>query len=173
MYKMIDIKYYEGDYLIDNKGGVFSLLSNKYLKKHIGTSGYYFVNLKNKSHFIHQLMAINFLSHKPCGQQIVVDHIDNNKLNNDLCNLQLISQRLNSTKDKINFTGCFYVKATNKWGVRPRYKGVKIFLGYYECLEYAKWIYNDFVKRADSNKYTIEELKELKEVYRKKISKMK
>ena len=41
-----------------------------------------------------------FLNHKPCGHKMVVDHIDNNKLNDKLYNLQVITNRENVSKDK-------------------------------------------------------------------------
>ena len=67
---------------------------------------------------VNQIMAIAFLSHKPCGHKIVVDHIDNNKLNNKLYNLQLITHRENISKDKkgsSKYTGVCWHKIKNKW----------------------------------------------------------
>jgi len=70
-----------------------------------GRKGYYMTTLtdsngKNKPLWIHQLMAITYLGHIRCGMKMVVDHIDNNRSNNCLENLQLITNRENATKDK-------------------------------------------------------------------------
>tara|TARA_R100001443_G_scaffold25907_1_gene38963 strand:+ start:118 stop:726 length:609 start_codon:yes stop_codon:yes gene_type:complete len=72
------------------------------------------VNNKGKAFYIHQLVAMTFLNHKPCGHKIVVDHIDNNRLNNNLYNLQLVTHRENCSKDRKSkyskYTGVTYCK---------------------------------------------------------------
>jgi hypothetical protein len=49
---------------------------------------------------VHSFMAITFFGHEYGNRKIVVDHIDNDPLNNRLNNLQIISMKENSTKDK-------------------------------------------------------------------------
>lgn len=111
-----DIPGYEGLYQVSNLGTVKSLqrkviyrdtyriIRERILKPIINSRGYYFVNLcsngKCKTIKIHQLVTMTFLEHKPDGNKMVVDHIDNNKLNNNVNNLQLISNRENCSKDK-------------------------------------------------------------------------
>ena len=128
-----DIPEYEGLYQISKTGKIKSLkklveYSNrsgfkkeKILKGGIDR-GYTFVILskdgKVKNFKIHQLMAITFLNHKPNGYKVVVDHIDNNTLNNNLENLQLITQRENTSKDKNNTTSKYsgvHKNKKNKW----------------------------------------------------------
>ncbi|CAA6810324.1 MAG: HNH homing endonuclease [uncultured Sulfurovum sp.] len=130
-----DIEGYEGLYKISNLGNVRSLdrvvtksnnvvnrLKGKILKPAKNTSGYYNViiykNCKPKTYSNHQLVAMMFLNHKPDGFNIVVDHIDNNKLNNRLDNLQLITNRENVSKEsrgKSKYTGVSWRKNRNKW----------------------------------------------------------
>lgn len=120
----IDIKSYEGHYKISNMGNILSLKNNtsKIIKPIIDAYGYYFVNLSKNGIVqvlkVHQLMAINFLNHKPGGYKIIVDHINNNSLDNRLENLQVITQRKNASKDKkgtSKFTGVYWDKSRNKW----------------------------------------------------------
>ena len=55
---------------------------------------------ERKLYMAHQLVAIAFLGHTPCGNKLVVDHIDGNPENNHVLNLQIITQRENLSKDK-------------------------------------------------------------------------
>jgi hypothetical protein len=75
-----------------------------------------------------------FLNHFPNGKNsICVDHIDNNKDNNNLSNLQLLSNRENSSKDRVrktsNFTGVFWNKRTKLWTSSIYYNGKNYTLG--------------------------------------------
>jgi hypothetical protein len=86
-----DIKGFEGRYQINEKGEVYSLLSNLILKQLIGSTGYYKVGLwdsKGIKHRIltHRLVAETFIENKHDKPQ--VNHIDGNKLNNNVCNLE-------------------------------------------------------------------------------------
>ena len=93
-----DVPGYEGLYQASNLGRIKSDIkiknqtkskSKKYLMVYL-----YKQNVK-KTIAVHQLIAMTFLNHTPCGHKIVVDHIDNNHLNNKLINLQLITHREN------------------------------------------------------------------------------
>lgn len=91
---------------------------------------------KRKVLALSQIMAITFLNHTPCGLDIVVDHIDNDPLNNKLNNLQLINNRKNCSKDKKNktsiFTGVHWDKSREKWKSSIRIKDKEIFLGRFD-----------------------------------------
>jgi hypothetical protein len=123
-----DIPNYEGIYQVSNLGNVKSLNFKvsgfeKILKPSIDSSSYYYVgfskNGKGKKFRIHQLVAMAFLNHIPCGHKIVVDHINTNRLDNRLENLQLISNRENISKDRKNksskYVGVSWHKIKNKW----------------------------------------------------------
>tara|TARA_R110000822_G_scaffold296757_1_gene419252 strand:- start:338 stop:850 length:513 start_codon:yes stop_codon:yes gene_type:complete len=138
-----DIPNYEGIYQVSNLGNVKSLerkvkhfkgglktIKEKILKKDTSSHGYPRVRLaengENKKFSIHQLVAIAFLNHKPNGYELVVDHIDNNRLNNCVNNLQIITQRENSSKDKkgtSKYAGVYWCKEIKKWRCQIRILG--------------------------------------------------
>lgn len=134
----LPVKGYEFIYEVSNLGNVKSLKYNKerILKLCINTTGYNTVclseNGKTKTFKVHQLVAITFLNHKPNGHTIIVDHISNDKLNNKLSNLQLISQRENTSKDKkgsSKYTGVCWHKTINKWTASININGKQRYLG--------------------------------------------
>ncbi len=151
-----DVKGYEGDYQVSDLGRVKSLKfgKEKIMKQFLSTYGYKRINFcKNniqKTKEVHQLVAIAFLNHKPNGSKIVVDHINNDRLNNRLSNIQLVSQRKNTSKDKTGgsskFVGVSWKKAIKKWQANIQIKGKCKHLGYFYCeLEAAK-TYQDALK---------------------------
>lgn len=121
---IIDFKNYE----ISNLGNVRNVNSNKILSNCVGKRGYQSVKLVDgpirKTKTIHRLLGIYFLNDGNDGS-FIVDHIDNNKLNNDLSNLQITTKRINSTKDRKSLTGenCIYFSTSkNKTAFRVRIK---------------------------------------------------
>lgn len=90
-----DISEYEGLYQVSDKGKVKSLNYKQSKKENILTpvkdkTGYYVVSLSKKGvvkrAFIHRLVGETFLDNSnnyPC-----INHIDGNKLNNDVSNLE-------------------------------------------------------------------------------------
>ena len=80
-------------------------------------------------------MAIAFLNHKPCGHKLVVDHINNISTNDKLYNLQVITHRLNVTKDRkgtSKYPGVFWDKTRNKWTSYLKLNNKNIYLGSYK-----------------------------------------
>jgi hypothetical protein len=133
-----DIPNYEGLYQVSNFGNVKSLeryvkgkIENRLQKENIlskrlvGNLGnqYYAVTLCNnkdrKQIKVSVLVAMAFLNHTPNGYVgFTVDHIDNNPLNNNVDNLQVITKRENSSKDRkgiSKYTGVTFNKKSNKW----------------------------------------------------------
>lgn len=151
-----DIKGYEGCYQVSDFGNVRSLKWGKIkrLKSHIDKRGYYFATLcykgKVKTFYIHQLIAITFLNHIPNGHKIVVDHIDNNKSNNHISNIQLVTHRYNSSKDvkntSSNYTGVSWHKIMKKWISYIVINKKLKFLGYFSNEEEASEAYKKALK---------------------------
>jgi hypothetical protein len=94
----VDIKGYEGIYQISRDGKVFSLKNDLEFKLSIGTTGYYRVNLNNKdrgkTHKVHRLVALHFIPNP--NNYKCVNHLDGNKLNNDMSNLEWCSHKRNN-----------------------------------------------------------------------------
>lgn len=154
---MKPIKGYEGLYSIDESGNVFSHVRNIILKPALNRNdnrGMLFVCLikdgKRNIKYIHKLVAETYLNHVPCGYELVVDHIDNNPLNNHVSNLQLISNRLNLSKDKKNktskYTGVSWNKQKSKWIAQLNMGMTKIYLGQFNCELAAAFAYNSKLK---------------------------
>lgn len=100
---MKDITGYEGLYAVTSCGKVWSYGRKKYLSPHIVNSGYEQVilskNGKTKPYRVHQLVAMTYIpnpENKPC-----VNHLDENKLNNALNNLEWVTH-----KENINHGTC-------------------------------------------------------------------
>lgn len=146
-----DIPEYEGMYqasslgriksvkrVIVRKNGIFFTVKETILKQG-NNYGYKTCSLfkegKGKTYNCSQLVAMAFLNHKPCGFKIVVDHINNIKTDNSIENLQLISNRENTTKDLFRkkstskYIGVSFDKSRNKWISYFRYGKKRIFLG--------------------------------------------
>ena len=141
-----DIPNYEGLYQVSDHGRVKSLkrervVKDKILNSYLDRYGYSRLFLckegKRKTVYIHQLVAMTFLNHIPNGHEIVVDHIDNDKSNNRIENLQLITQRENVSKDRkigtSKYTGVSWHKASKKWVVSIRTSDKRKYLGYFDC----------------------------------------
>lgn len=130
------------DYFISNLGNIKSLKFGKvkFLKKAISSSGYYFIKLFYNNSFtrrtIHQLVAVAFLDHIPCGHKLVVDHIDFNRLNNNINNLRIVTSRENASRKNIKssskYVGVGWHKSNNKWRSKITINGKEKFLGLYD-----------------------------------------
>jgi hypothetical protein len=146
------------DYQVSNLGNLKSLKFNKEkkIKQSIGSSGYYLVSLSKKGIIkkiqTHQLIAMAFLNHKPCGYKLVVDHIDNNKLNNNVSNLRIVTNRENTSRKNIGsskYIGVFWCNTYKKWQSRIRINGDSKHLGYYKTEYDAHLAYKNKLKELN------------------------
>lgn len=159
-----DIPGYEGIYQVSNLGRVKSLAREikrkgiSFCKEKMLKPGknarYLFVVLSNgnivKIKKVHQLVAMAFLGHKPDGtHKLVVDHINNNPLDNRLENLQIVTQRKNLSKDKkglSKYTGVSWHKSSKKWISKIRINGKNIHLGLFNTELEASETYQNKLK---------------------------
>lgn len=138
-----DIPDYEGIYQVSNLGNIKSLsrtikhskegdkvIKEKHLKQTINKLGYYYVGLCKKDtrkfYKTHQLVAMAFLNHRPCGMELVIDHINDIKTDNRLENLQIATSRFNTRKTRTN---CSSQYKGVSWHKRDKIWRVRIWLG--------------------------------------------
>lgn len=133
------INGFDGMYSVSTQGRVKSIRFGKEKIIHLRLSRdmkYNIVVITEKGKrcvkTVHQLMAIAFLNHTPCGRKIVVDHINNVSLDNRIENLQLITHRENLSKDKkgtSKYVGVCWCKTSKKWRSAIRINGKVKYLG--------------------------------------------
>ena len=170
-----DIPEYEGLYQVSNLGRVKSLPkewiiggggvrrhSGKILKSCSNSSGYLMVclckNSKCKNFWIHQLVAVIFLNHTPCGLKLVVDHINDNKLDNRVENLQIVTQRYNTCKTQGKYSSqykgvCVYLyKGRKKWRAQIVINKKAKHLGYFTDEYEAHLAYQNALKQVQNER---------------------
>lgn len=93
-----DIKDFEGLYMISNLGNVKSFYTNKILKLKKDKDGYLLVNIyknhKNYCKKVHRLVAQAFIPNVYNYKEI--NHIDENKANNVVSNLEWCTRKYNN-----------------------------------------------------------------------------
>lgn len=152
-----DIPEYEGLYQISNLGNVKSLKfgKEKQLRLNASSNDYLITRLcknnKPATFKVHQLMAITFLNHNPCKFQLVVNHINFNRQDNRIENLEIITNRLNSNKKHIKstskYTGVSWHKNEKKWQVMFRIDNKLKHFGYFKNELDAKNVYEKEINK--------------------------
>lgn len=155
------IKEFEG-YEISNFGNVKSIskqLKNRYgfyyskekiLTSNIGYQGYRFQKIQNKTFSIHRLVAEYFL--EKVQDKNIVNHKDLNVLNNNVNNLEWVTNRENvhhyenSQNRSSKYIGVGWDKNRNKWKSAIKIKGKTINLGRFENELDAYKKYLDYAK---------------------------
>lgn len=132
---------HDGLYEVSNLGNVksFKFGKERQIKPVVGSHGYLTVILSKsgvlKTRTVHSLVAEAFLNHVPCGHKLVINHIDFNRLNNCVTNLEIVTNRENSNRKHIKlsskFTGVSWYKPTGKWLAQIRINGKVKNIGYF------------------------------------------
>jgi hypothetical protein len=122
----------------------------------------YFVSLKSNKSKKKQtiarsiLIAIAFHNHIPCGMKIVVDHKDENPLNDRPKNLQLITTRENVSRSKKNKTSKYTgvsLAPNGKWKASIRINRKTKNLGYFIKEKDAAKAYKKALKKITNGKF--------------------
>lgn len=101
-------------------------------------------------------------------QNMLIDHINHNKIDNRKCNLRVVDSQKNvmnsslSKNNKSGVTGVFWNKINSKWASRITYNGEDYHLGYYieledaikarkdaEDLYFGEYSYDNSMKRSE------------------------
>jgi hypothetical protein len=98
------IKGYENLYKINKAGKIFSCIYQKEMIQMMTADGYLYVHLskegKRYKGYIHRLLGKQYLENLDNKPEI--DHIDRNKINNNLINLRWVT-RLENARNKSNY----------------------------------------------------------------------
>jgi hypothetical protein len=111
-------------YMISKKGEIYSKNIQRLVCLTILPCGYYKIKLKSddnkyKDLYIHVLVAMTYLNYIQNGNEYVINHIDGNKSNNNLNNLEIVTQKENMrhsvmiNNDKIFRRAVYYIDDNN------------------------------------------------------------
>ena len=104
------IKDFENIYEISNLGRIRNIQTNTFKKTYISEYGYVNVSLyRNKKHYnkrLSRLLAEAFIPN--IDNKPTVDHIDRNRLNNDLSNLRWADRKEQNNNRNIDYSKIIY-----------------------------------------------------------------
>jgi hypothetical protein len=90
---------YESKYKVTNDGRIWSEYLNGYLKPYYSKGGYMRVKVnfgeRNKKFMVHRLVAMAFIPNNDVNKT-QVDHIDSNRVNNNVTNLRWVTPKENT-----------------------------------------------------------------------------
>lgn len=164
-----DITGFEGLYQVSNYGRVKSLnrrvnsksnskrgVKKRILKTRIGNNGYEMIILSKKQKgygfCVHTLVWDAFGDKSRNGRKLQIDHIDGNKSNNHIDNLQVLTPRENTNKFHLGRrnlpVGVFYRAdcSHNKYMAHISHKGQKTCLGFFATASLASQAYQKAVE---------------------------
>lgn len=100
------------------------------------------------------ILVHRLLMGETASRQIVIDHINGNKLDNRKENLRIVSQTQNNynrhvidSRNTSGFTGVSWDKARGKWMAKTKHNGKIVYIGRYESAEAANLAYQEVVKQ--------------------------
>jgi hypothetical protein len=125
----IEVKRPNRDVFYDKKLSIFS----GYLQLILDDKG------KQKHYYIHRLVACAYLGLDLEDKKQIVDHIDGDRLNNDISNLRIVTKQQNGFNTKAR--GCSWHKQAKKWRARIMLDGKEIALGLFDTEEEARQAY--------------------------------
>lgn len=173
-----DVPNYEGFYKASNYGRIISLgrvikystgksipIKEKMLSFKSKSSIYYSLvftkSNQKKQYKLHQVIAMTFLGHKPNKFGVTVNHINGNKKDNRLCNLELLSNRENTADGfsrlpkSSKYAGVYWNNRDLIFKTNLTINNRTVYLGSYKNEDLAGLVYVNAVKNLD--KYILRE----------------
>ena len=141
-----DLDLFPG-YQVSNFGRVKSLKHKEdfIMKPRLDNCGYMRIALsiagKHKFILVHQLVAIGFLGHTPCGLTKVVNHKNKDKQYNYADNFEITTMRGNAHHALETVKGYFWHNYSQRWRAKISINGKMKWLGSYKTEEEARAAY--------------------------------
>lgn len=130
------------DYEISNIGNLMSYKckKSKLIKGTINEDGYLRYTITNKKGVFTSgaqvIVAMAFLGHIPDGNKLVIDHKNENPLDNSVENLQIVTQRYNIRKNpgkySSQYKGISWYNTLKKWRAQIRINGKQKHIGCFD-----------------------------------------
>ena len=129
------------DYEISNLGRIRNKKTQKILKQSIIKGGYKVVTLKQKTFYVHKLLGIAFIQN-PLNK-LCIDHINNDKLDNNLLNLRWVTYNENNQNRSLSKNNLLGIKGVrkiynDKFVARVKFNNKEYHLGSFKTLEEAQ-----------------------------------
>ena len=158
----MDVVGFEGLYKVSNYGNVLGLKKGKFLKPDTDKDGYKIIALSKrplqKKFKVHRLVYYTFFPDADRTKQI--NHLDKNKANNKLWNLETVTLRENNTHrfaDKSTssrYRGVTRDERYGVWRAQVQINKVKKHLGHFNCETAAYFAYLKALNQSEiTNKY--------------------
>lgn len=140
MDELHDLKDYEGLYKINKQGEIYSCFLKRFLSLCINQDGYYKYTLCNENGkkyvLAHREVAKQFIPN-PYNLPLI-DHIDRNRLNNNVDNLRWVSMRQNQLNRKdTKHPYIYWSKHHNSYLVEISIKKKKVYSSHHKELDQA------------------------------------
>ena len=157
--QIVNIVGFEGLYAVTDDGRVFSLKTGKEIVQSTSKQGYKYVSLskenKHTTVYIHKAVFYSFHSYQRLTRtdDLVIDHIDGNKENNNLSNLRKITTRENTSRAKTNkfAKGVHYYKHINKYSSEITIESERYYLGTFATPDEAADAYKTALRAYNEN----------------------
>lgn len=100
---------------------------------------YYRVKINNKLYYKHRVIALAFLGLDIDDPTQCIDHIDRNRINNQVSNLRIVTCQQNSFNTDAK--GYYWNKRNKKWQSYINLNSKTIYLGYFDTEDEARLAY--------------------------------